>query len=72
MSAVPPLRGAWHERTQPWYDVRVVNCAVCGRLLLRRSWIFTDEDAGAMAVCDPDCEALWYRYARGRRLATPS
>jgi hypothetical protein len=63
------LSGAWRERRHPWHDVKVVNCGVCGRLLLRQVWHFTDAELGEMASCGPACEELWYRSARARRLA---
>ncbi|HZQ81016.1 MAG TPA: hypothetical protein VFB25_03455 [Gaiellaceae bacterium] len=63
------LRGEWRERSQVWHDVRVANCDVCGRLLLRRVWRFADPDFGELDSCEPECERLWVRYVRPRRLA---
>jgi hypothetical protein len=62
------LSGEWKERSQPWHNVRVANCQVCGRLLRARSWSFSDSDFGAIDACGPACEHLWHRYLRGRRL----
>ncbi len=66
------LTGSWTSLESPWHNVLVVNCDVCGKLIPRRTWRFSDRDFGTLQACDPDCERLWNDYLRLRRLAQRS
>jgi hypothetical protein len=62
--------GHWVEPTRHWSDTSVTHCAVCGRLIPRRSWIFTDE-SNAFAACSPECEDLYHQYVKPTYGALP-
>lgn len=53
--------GRWVEREVSWHDTDVVQCAICGRLIPRRAWVF-DGGGGEIAACAPDCEELYQSY----------
>ena len=55
--------GKWVELDYVWHETNVVNCPVCGKLIVRRVWTF-DGGAGELRVCDPDCEELYEEYWR--------
>jgi hypothetical protein len=56
-------RGKWLETTRPWHDTNVSYCDVCGRLIPRRSWVFSD-GAKTLSACSPDCEDLYDSYLK--------
>jgi hypothetical protein len=60
------LTGRYQDRAVVWHDIGVENCEVCGRLILRRVWLFEDPRRGPMRACGPDCESLWFRYLEPR------
>jgi hypothetical protein len=55
------MTGHWVERALAWNETAVLNCAVCGRLITRRAWVF-DGGAGDLQVCSPECEELYESY----------
>ncbi len=61
------LSGAWEDKAQPWHEIHVLNCQVCGRLIPQRTWRFIDPDFGTILACTPPCETLWYHYVRARQ-----
>ena len=56
--------GRWVELSHVWHDTKVLNCRVCGRLILRRAWEF-DGGGGLLRVCEESCEELYESYWRG-------
>ena len=44
------MTGRWVEFEREWQDGDVVNCAVCGRLIPRRAWVF-DGGLGELLAC---------------------
>ncbi len=56
-------KGHWVEPAHSWNDTSVTYCAVCGRLIPRRSWVF-EGGAGTLAACSPDCEDLYESYLK--------
>ena len=56
-------KGRWVEPKRSWNDTNVVYCAVCGRLIPRRSWVF-EGGAGELAACEPACEELYESYVK--------
>jgi len=54
---------AWVELDYVWHETNVVNCPICGKLVVRRAWAF-DGGAGRLLVCDPDCQVLYEEYWR--------
>jgi hypothetical protein len=63
---VTGLSGRFETRVVVWHDVDVSHCEVCGRLLLRRVWVFDDPDRGQILACGAECEQLWFTYLRAR------
>jgi len=55
------VSGHWQEFDRTWHDTTIVNCAVCGRLIPRRAWIF-DAGAGEIQACSESCEELYRSY----------
>lgn len=56
------LNGYGEELPVVWHDVGVAHCQVCGRLLLRQVWRFSDPVRGDIVACGSDCEKLWIDY----------
>lgn len=56
-------KGKWREPKRSWNDTNVAYCAVCGRLIPRRSWVF-EGGAGELAACSPACEDLYESYVK--------
>jgi hypothetical protein len=56
-------RGEWVDVPYVWHETNIVNCPVCGRLILRRAWEFDGGD-GVLHVCDESCEELYESYLR--------
>jgi hypothetical protein len=55
--------GRWVELEYVWHETNVVNCPVCGKLVVRRTWAF-DGGAGELRVCDRECQELYEGYWR--------
>lgn len=55
--------GQWVEPKRNWNDTEVGYCAVCGRLIPRRSWVF-EGGAGKLHACSPECEDLYESYLK--------
>lgn len=53
--------GEWVELSYAWHETNVVNCPVCGRLILRRAWEFDGGD-GQIRVCGESCQELYESY----------
>lgn len=53
--------GAWVALAYPWHETNVVNCPICGRLVLRRAWEF-DGGEGLIRACSESCEELYESY----------
>jgi hypothetical protein len=53
--------GLWIAFDRPWHETSVVNCPICGRLILRQAWEF-DGGAGRIQVCGESCEELYESY----------
>ena len=55
------MKGRWVEFERSWHDTTLVNCAVCGRLIPRRAWVF-DGGKGEIEACSEPCEELYFSY----------
>ena len=55
------MSGRWVEFERSGRTRRVVNCAVCGRLIPRRAWVF-DGGHGEIQACSESCEELYFSY----------
>lgn len=54
-------QGHWVDPAKNWYDTTVLYCSVCGRVIPRRRWVFTN-GSDVVVACGPDCEDLYYDY----------
>jgi|GEM_PF-964491 len=53
--------GQWVIRPHAWYDVSVLNCSLCGKMLPGKLW--SVEIAGQEHIfCDAACEATYREY----------
>ena len=57
------MSGRWVGFERTWHDTAIVNCVVCGRLIPRRAWVFTDGDREIQA-CSESCEELYLSYVK--------
>jgi ribosomal protein L24E len=57
--------GEWRELDRRWFELDVVNCDLCGRVLGRRAWTIED-DGEERRLCGEKCEELYFRYWRPR------
>ena len=48
--------GRWELIEQPWYETRIVNCSLCGRMIARRMWVVDEPER--RVFCSEKCEAL--------------
>ena len=53
---------AWVELGRAWHDTGVEHCAVCGKLIPRRAWVFGDGEGGEIRGCSPGCQELYESY----------
>jgi D-serine deaminase-like pyridoxal phosphate-dependent protein len=58
----------WRDIQVAWNDTSVRHCEVCGRLLLRREWVFEDGNREWVA-CSPECQELYATYLRSKLAA---
>jgi len=59
---------SWVAAEKTWHDTSVDHCEVCGNLLIRRAWEFTDVDGRRIRACRPEDErlaAILRRHAAG-------
>ena len=33
------MTGDWREINHPWYESRIINCAFCGQMIARRTFV---------------------------------
>jgi hypothetical protein len=57
------MSGRWISIEHAWHETNIVNCPVCGRLILRRAWEFDGGD-GLIRLCSPSCQELYETYWR--------
>ena len=48
--------GHWEEIEKPWYEVKIVNCSLCGRMIARRLWVV--EEPERRVFCGEKCAQL--------------
>ena len=48
--------GHWEEIEKPWYEVKIINCSLCGRMIARRLWVV--EKPGRRVFCGEKCARL--------------
>ena len=51
--------GHWEEINKPWYEVKIVNCSLCGRMIARALWV--TEGRERRIFCSEKCEQLAVR-----------
>ncbi len=53
--------GRWVVTPRAWYDVSVLNCSLCGKMLPGKLW--SVQIAGQEHIfCDAACEAIYREY----------
>lgn len=62
----------WRELGKSWHDTTVDYCEVCGNLLIRRYWEFTDESGVIVRACREDDVRLLATLRRYRAEASPA
>jgi hypothetical protein len=53
--------GQWVMRVRNWYEVAVINCHLCGKMLPGRVWRGQVGDQ-ERDFCNPDCEEMYFSY----------
>ena len=53
--------GTWRQPEIPWYETRIVNCSLCGKMIPRRAWVGRP-DGVERVFCSPACELLFTSY----------
>ena len=53
--------GEWVDTPRAWYDISVLNCSLCGKMLPGKTWS-VDIAGQARIFCDPDCEDAYRDY----------
>jgi ribosomal protein S26 len=53
----------WELIESSWHEEKYVHCDVCGRLIPRRKWVFTD-DGVELIACEPECQKLYEDYVK--------
>jgi len=48
--------GHWEEIDKPWYEVKIINCSLCGRMIARSMWVV--EEPERRVFCSEKCEHL--------------
>ena len=48
--------GHWEEIDKPWYEVKIINCSLCGRMIARSLWV--TEEPERRIFCSEKCEHL--------------
>lgn len=57
--------GHWVAKSRSWYDVSVINCRLCGKMIPGRMWV-AEVDGEELFFCDPECEETYRTYWRPR------
>ena len=53
--------GSWVENDARWFELRMVYCELCGRVIAKRGWQVV-VDGGPRLFCNPECEHLYRSY----------
>lgn len=53
--------GKWEETNTSWYQLQLVYCDLCGKVIPRRLWV-VDVDGEQKRFCDEHCEELYRGY----------
>lgn len=46
----------WEQINKPWYEVKIINCTLCGRMIPRSLWVV--EEPERRIFCSEKCELL--------------
>jgi hypothetical protein len=63
-------QGRWEESDARWFELRLLYCALCGKVIPRRFWR-AEVDGAARIFCDPSCEALYRSYVLAQGAPMP-
>ena len=53
--------GRWEKLNFPWYQIQIINCSMCGRMIPYRIWL-VDFHGEEKKFCGPECERLYLEY----------
>jgi hypothetical protein len=53
--------GEWQETNKTWYQLQLVYCDLCGKVIPRRLWV-VEIDGEQKRFCDERCEQLYRDY----------
>lgn len=51
----------WEESDARWFELRLLYCALCGKVIPSRFWR-VELDGASRIFCDQNCEALYRSY----------
>jgi hypothetical protein len=60
-STDPVSAGGWVDNDARWFEMRMVYCDLCGRVIAKRAWQAAI-DGVPRRFCDPHCEQLYRTY----------
>lgn len=55
--------GGWTEVSRRWWETSVINCSLCGQLIVRRAWVET-VDSKDVQYCSQKCAEFATSYSR--------
>lgn len=53
--------GFWRQKKDVWYEIKVVNCQLCGQMIPKNMWI-SEIEAREIVFCSPECENMYREY----------
>jgi hypothetical protein len=53
--------GRWIENDVRWFEQQMIYCALCGRVIPKRTWLAQVEEH-LESFCEPACEDLYRSY----------
>jgi hypothetical protein len=56
--------GRWEENDAQWYELRMLYCDLCGRVIPKHLWK-VEIGGETRTFCDDRCEALYRDYVLG-------
>jgi hypothetical protein len=56
--------GRWIENDARWFELRMVYCDLCGRIIPKHLWR-ANVNGVTLTFCEPACEGLYWSYLLG-------
>lgn len=51
----------WETVQTEWFETKVVNCELCGKMIPRRIWK-AEVNGSVRSFCSEDCERMYVEY----------